>query len=316
MSSRFGGLAIFISSLMLIVITWLTSDYHEQLISLESKIILISGATACFLLGLIEDFKNNSLSPKFRLCCELVIFAIIITSLPFLVPKAFGFAPLDIILNVPMIGWLATIIFCVGFLNSVNMGDGANGLVPGVMSIAFGIFYLETNDYFYAIMLTSCSIFTIFNVLSGRIFIGDAGSYGLGALIALIALDLFSKGIFSAPFLACLFMYPCVELLFTLIRRYLSGLSLFKPDMEHLHCRLFPFFQRHLKSKTFANSLTGLTITGFSSGLTFLGYLQAWLPLESNNWFWLFIIQCSIYGILHYLLGSKVFTSQILMRNE
>lgn len=314
-SSRLGGLAIFLSNLILMLIAWLASQYDEQLISFESNLVLIFGVLGCFMLGLIEDLKNNVLRPIVRLAFELIIFGVILIYLPFLVPKTFGFAPLDIIFGVPILGWLATLIFCVGFLNSVNMGDGANGLIPGIMSIAFGIFYLETNDYLYAIMLTSCSIFAIFNILSGRIFIGDAGSYGLGALIGIVGLNFFAKGIFSAPFLACLLMYPCVEFLFTLIRRYASGVSLLNPDMKHLHCLLFPFFKKYLRSKTFANSLTGLTITGFSSGLTLLGYFLNWWPITSNAWVWLFLIQCSIYGVLLYLLGLRPFASRIITSN-
>ena len=42
---------------------------------------------------------------------------------------------------------LVTVIFCVGFINSINMADGANGLMAGVMTIAFGLFYVSTGEF-------------------------------------------------------------------------------------------------------------------------------------------------------------------------
>ena len=133
-----------------------------------------------------------------------MIFALLISYRPELIPLDLGVWGLDALMAAPIMGWLLTVIFCVGFINAVNMADGANGLMPGILAIAFSLFFAETGFLVYAALMTSCGLFTIFNVISGRIFLGDAGSYGLGAALVLSGLFLFSEGVFSAPFLAVL----------------------------------------------------------------------------------------------------------------
>ena len=77
-------------------------------------------------------------------------------------------------LDKAIIGWIITLVFCVGFVNAVNMADGANGLIPGIVTVSLTIFYMEVGSATYAIFLTTCGLFTIFNVISGRLFLGDA----------------------------------------------------------------------------------------------------------------------------------------------
>lgn len=119
----------------------------------------------CGFLGLAEDLRNNYLSPRFRLYAEFVVFSITIGLWPILIPLDLGVSGLDSLMGLPLIGWMLTVIFCVGFVNSINMADGANGLMAG--------------------MMTACAVFTIFNMISGRLFLGDAGAYGLGASLAI-----------------------------------------------------------------------------------------------------------------------------------
>jgi UDP-N-acetylmuramyl pentapeptide phosphotransferase/UDP-N-acetylglucosamine-1-phosphate transferase len=56
------------------------------------------------------------------------------------------------------------------------MTDGANRLILGIMTIAYSLFYLNTGEFFYAAMMAAYALFTIFNVISGRLFFGDTGA--------------------------------------------------------------------------------------------------------------------------------------------
>ena len=175
------------------------------------------------LLGLVEDLRNNYLTPMFRLCCKTLIFALVIGLWPFLIPVDIGVPIISELMALPIIGWVLTVVFCVGFINAINMADGANGLIPGVLTICFSVFYMETGGFVYATLMTSCALFTIFNLISGRLFLGDAGAYGLGAALALSGLFLFSEGVFSASYLAVMFAYPCLDILVSLARRRITG---------------------------------------------------------------------------------------------
>jgi len=303
-ASRLGGAAIFASWLGLLVAGYF-SDYFGDASGGPAGPYWVDwlAVGCCALLGLVEDLHNNYLSPRFRLYAEFGIFAVTIAVWPLLIPVDLGIPGLDALMGLPLVGWLLTVIFCVGFVNSINMADGANGLMAGVMTIAFSLFYVSTGEFVYAAMMTACAVFTIFNVISGRLFLGDAGAYGLGASLAISGLYLFYENVFSAAFLACLFAYPCIDFIMTLARRYRAGRSIFLPDNDHLHNRIHYHFQRWLPSKTLANSMTGGLVVASSSGLTAAGYIYQWWPVTSDLWAWLFLFQCIGYWTVFYLTG-------------
>jgi UDP-N-acetylmuramyl pentapeptide phosphotransferase/UDP-N-acetylglucosamine-1-phosphate transferase len=315
-ASRLGGLAIFISWLGLML-----AGYYNGYLGGKSGgpagpyWIDWFAVGCCAVLGLAEDLRNNMLSPRFRLFAELAIFAIAIAFWPLLIPIDFGLPGLDALMAVPVIGWFLTVVFCVGFINAVNMSDGANGLMPGIMTIAYSLFYLNTGEFVYAAMMTACGLFTLFNVISGRLFLGDTGAYGLGASLAISALYLFSQDVFSAAFLACLFAYPCIDFVVTLIRRYRAGRSIFLPDNDHLHNRIHYHFQQWLPSKTLANSMTGVLVVASSSGLALAGYLNQWWLVTSHLWGWVFLFQWVGYGVVFYLTGLNRSNSQYVVAN-
>ena len=303
-ASRLGGAAIFASWLGLSVAGYF-SDYFGDVSGGPAGPYWVDwiAVGCCAFLGLVEDLHNNYLSPRFRLYAEFGIFAVTIAVWPLLIPVDLGISGLDALMGLPLVGWLLTVIFCVGFVNSINMADGANGLMAGVMTIAFSLFYVSTGEFVYAAMMTACAVFTIFNVISGRLFLGDAGAYGLGASLAISGLYLFYDNVFSAAFLACLFAYPCIDFIMTLARRYRAGRSIFLPDNDHLHNRIHYHFQRWLPSKTLANSMTGGLVVASSSGLTAAGYIYQWWPVTSDLWAWLFLFQCIGYWTVFYLTG-------------
>jgi UDP-N-acetylmuramyl pentapeptide phosphotransferase/UDP-N-acetylglucosamine-1-phosphate transferase len=254
-------------------------------------------------LGLVEDLRNDYLTPRFRLRAELVIFAMLLAFFPALIPLDLGVWGLDTLMALPVIGWLLTVVFCVGFINATNMSDGANGLIPGILTISFSLFYAETGSLVHAALMTSCGLFTIFNVISGRLFLGDTGSYGLGAILVLSGLYFYERGVFSASFLAVLLAYPCIDFLMTLARRSWQGRSIFLPDNDHLHNRLYFQLHKRLGSAMLANSLTGGAVVASTSGVALMGALWDWLPVTSSLWALVFALQCAAYALCFYLSG-------------
>ena len=265
---------------------------------------------ACMMIGLADDLKSNLMSPTFRLLSTVVIFSLCLGLWPSLIPRSLGVPVLDTLLAMPFVGWAITVVFCIGFVNAINMADGANGLMPGTLTLAFVAFYLETGLLSYAVLMTSCGLFAIFNVISGRLFLGDAGAYGLGSVLVISGLYLYSEGIFSAAFLAVLFAYPCIDILVTVTRRRIKGRSILLPDNDHLHNRLHFHCQRWFRSKTLANSMTGVLIVSCSSGLALLGFTQDWWSPTSNQWAWVFLVQCSMYLLAFVVTGVSRPSSQ------
>ncbi len=302
-ASRLGGAAVVACTVGLVAV----GAYSGLINSKGAPLVLqLSGwlaIIACASLGLVEDLRNDYLTPKFRLLAELVIFAMLLAFRPDLIPLDLGVWGLDTLMALPAIGGLLTVVFCVGFINAINMSDGANGLIPGILTISFSIFYAETGAFVYACLMTSCGLFTIFNIISGRLFLGDAGSYGLGAALGLSGLFLYSKGVFSASFLAVLLAYPCIDFMTALMRRASQGRSIFLPDNDHLHNRIYFHFKKRFFSSTLANSLTGGVIVMATSGVALVGDLLGWLPVTSQLWALVFIGQCMVYCLVFYLTG-------------
>ncbi len=311
-ASRLGGAAIFGFSAVLYIY-----GAYTGLISFDntpsSPLIAWVTVFVCMSLGLIDDLKSNLLSPKVRLICIVVVFSLCLGLVPTLIPDNLGILGIDHLLAVPILGWLITILFCTGFVNAVNMADGANGLIPGTLSIAFLLFYMETNFPIYAILLTTCSLFTVFNIISGRLFLGDAGAYGLGSVLVLNGLYLFSEKVFSASFLAVLFAYPCIDIVVTVLRRGLKGRSIMLPDNDHLHNRIYFHCHRWFGSRTLANSVTGVLIVSFSSGIALFGYTIELWPVNSFYWAGIFLLQFILYCLAFLCAGLSRSSSQYVV---
>jgi len=311
-SSRLGGLAVFMVAIVLIVCGALidpqrmaadisrTGTYHLWFISL----------IVCALMGLSEDLRNNFLTPRVRLISKFAVIAAMAFYWPQIIPTSIGVYGVDFLLQSPLIGLILVTIFLVGFINAINMADGANGLVPGVVVCATLIFSLQTNRMVDESIFLAFAAFLLFNVISGRLFLGDMGTYGAGCMLGLYGLIFFNEGVFSLSFLAALFAYPCLDFLVSISRRLAAGESAFLPDNNHLHNRLYFHVAKRLGDGVHANSVTGLLIASCTSGVVLLGYLQNWWPVTSNSWIVIFIGEILAYALVLHLCDRAQVVSQ------
>jgi UDP-N-acetylmuramyl pentapeptide phosphotransferase/UDP-N-acetylglucosamine-1-phosphate transferase len=170
----------------------------------------------------------------------------------------------------------------VAVANGMNLIDGVNGLCGAVaLSILSALLFLsyKTND---AVMLSTIfSVililipFVIFNYPYGKIFLGDLGAYSLGLIISMLTIILFGRHPEISPWGAVLILiYPATEVVFSLLRRAMKGVSIYHADIAHLHLKFFHFFRPQPSYKKIANAL----VTPILSPL--------WLfPLIAISWF-------------------------------
>jgi len=303
-SSRFGGLLVFIGVVAFVCTSLALSGSEIGSTSLDFSpyfrgyewVALLAGG-----LGLWEDYTKR-LSAKFRL--QLLFF--IVASYYLIFPSAL---PTDVFpsyyphfLNHPVVVGLGVTVCVVGFINAGNIADGANGLLSCIAMAVFLIAYMETGALIYIALLASVFVFAIFNMSTGLMFLGDFGSYGLSALMALVCVDLYSQGGSSLWFYACLLGYPSVELIRVVVARWRRGASPMTADNNHLHNRLFSKFKMMGLSPLIANSFTGLTLSLLSTLLPLVGYLSGVIPIDSMIWGFIFLV----YSVLHVLLFDKI----------
>ncbi|WP_042354028.1 glycosyltransferase family 4 protein [Bacillus rubiinfantis] len=227
---RLGGLAIYISFLLGIIILQPSSSYHAAIV-VGGVIILVT--------GILDDIFELSAKVKFIMqigAALVVVFwggvQVQFINLPFNGYLEFG----D--LSIPI-----TILWIVGVTNAINLIDGLDGLAAGVSAIALititGMAVVMGNAYVVAmgvILIASTTGFLKYNFYPAKIFMGDSGALFLGYMISVLALLGF-KNITIISFVVPIIILgvPISDTLFAIIRRLYNKNPLSAPDKSHLH---------------------------------------------------------------------------------
>ncbi|MFA5211005.1 MAG: phospho-N-acetylmuramoyl-pentapeptide-transferase [Patescibacteria group bacterium] len=144
------------------------------------------------------------------------------------------------------IGWfiIPLIIFFVMFTaNAVNVADGMDGLAGGALIITFLALTLISclEGYPEMAILNSTTAgalaaYTYFNIKPARFQMGDVGSLGLGALLAINAIVI-NKMLFL-PFFAFIFFIELLSVILQVFGRIFLGKRIFKMAPLHYHFAL------------------------------------------------------------------------------
>jgi len=143
-------------------------------------------------------------------------------------------------------GPLLTAFWIVAFMNAFNFMDGLNGMAAAAAAVggaacaaAASAAGAETAALVYGVAALAALGFAPFNILGGRIFLGDNGSQPLAFLLAaaapLAARDGPGFGTAFAPIVFAPFLF---DVLYTLVRRARRGARLSEAHKEHLYQRL------------------------------------------------------------------------------
>lgn len=112
------------------------------------------------------------------------------------------------------VGWLIIPIFAFAVVatgNAVNISDGLDGLAGGLLTISYGAFGVIALFQGHVILAGFC--FTVvgallsyvwFNIHPARFFMGDVGSFSLGAALGVVAM--LTNTLFLLPIIGALFV--------------------------------------------------------------------------------------------------------------
>lgn len=127
--------------------------------------------------------------------------------------------------------------------NAVNIADGMDGLAGGSLIITFSALTLLSwiNGFGEVAVLNAVTVgalvsYTYFNIKPARFMMGDVGSLGLGALLAVNALAI--GEISSLLFLGFIFYLEAITVILQVSSRYLLGRKLFRMAPLHHHMEL------------------------------------------------------------------------------
>ena len=298
-SSRLGGVAVVLgAAVFFVTLHWPGHQWAASLTD-PSKLMLPSYAWAVLLIALVGLWDDLAVqfSAPIRLLLVLSIACWAMFSDPGLMPPGV-YAWIPELFNQPVWLTIAGALVVAGFVNAGNMADGANGLLASIALVFFGVAYWLTPTGYYWSAILALSVFLIVNVTTGRIFLGDFGSYAVSASVAFSGLALYAAGNVSIWLLGSLLAYPCHELVRVTVSRLLKKQSPLQAGNDHLHNRLFAYFRSKVGNQVVANSLTGCTIGLLSAVvpgvLAVTGTVDA---SDSQAWLTYFLA----YAVLHLL---------------
>ncbi len=242
-----GGLAIFCSVCVTFaaIVLWDRYDGEGLLGTLGGQWRVLFGAAGCLMLvGLVDD--AFSLRGRQKLLLQILIVVAVVGSGT--VVNAIGLFGYDIQLGV--LAFPLTVVWLLASINALNLIDGADGMAStagAVISGGLAIMCLQTGSPLGAVVAAAvCGSllgFLFFNRPPATIYLGDAGSMTIGLFIGVLAIWGSIKGstVFSvAPLLAL--SVPLFDSVIAILRRVLTGRSIYATDRAHLHHRLLDKF--------------------------------------------------------------------------
>ncbi len=141
------------------------------------------------------------------------------------------------------LGWLIVPLFAfvvVSVSNAVNISDGLDGLAGGLAAtsfMSFGIIALLQGNYgisaFCFTVVGALLSYLWFNVFPARFFMGDVGSFALGATLGVIAM--LTDTFFLIPVIGFMFVIEVGSSLIQILSKKFLGKKIFVSAPIHHH---------------------------------------------------------------------------------
>ena len=207
------------------------------------------GGTVAFAVGFIDDFiksRGGDLAawPKFlgQILAASLLFSAGVKVQFLTNPFSGGLVYLPYFISLAV-----TVAWVVGVTNLINFMDGLDGLACGLVNIAALTMAVvsysmgqPTTLLVSLVLVGVTSAFFRVNFNPARMFMGDAGAYFLGFMLAAVSVE----GAFKSATLVGLLIpivvlgLPIADTVFNIVRRFLSGKPVYMADKGHTHHRL------------------------------------------------------------------------------
>lgn len=284
---RGGGVAPALGALVAIAVT--TS------VPATGRAAIVVAAAGLGLIGLIEDLVG--ISALLRLAVQFLAAAV---AAPFAFHAMTGGVPWRVVFALAVVVWL------VAYVNAYNFMDGIDG-ISVAQAVGAGITWFLVGRYVDSRILAAGGIivagaalgFGPFNVPRARMFLGDVGSYFIGAWLATVAVLGLGAGMPVEAVLAPLALYMA-DTGTTLLRRVLRGERWYLPHRDHAYQRLTDGGWSHVRASglvaaciALCGALGAVSVVGATSArvaadagivVVVVGYLLAprWLARNAD----------------------------------
>ncbi len=247
-----GGLAVFLAAAITFAVEYLSSTGLRGLLQMEAPYLsgLLLAGTGIVILGLIDD--RFGMAGRYKLLGQFAASMVVIAAgLKIHSFSLFGY-PIELgMMSIPF-----TVFWLLGAINALNLLDGIDGLATTIgiilcatiagMALFIGQFAVAIVA---AVFVGSLIGFLFFNFPPAKIFLGDAGSMLIGLVVGALAIGGSLKSTATVALAAPLAIWalPMFDSLAAILRRKLSGRSIYATDRGHLHHRLMELFGKNTK---------------------------------------------------------------------
>jgi len=206
-----GGIVFIVAALISYAGVSVIKFYRHDVFSYEG-IFIVSVFLMCGLIGFIDDYMSLKKQRSLGLRGWVKMLLLVIVCIYFFLVAKYVIN-LDTTISIPLTGlkfqlgdwyYIIPAIIIISTTNAVNLTDGLDGLAAGSSSIVLAIFcfiaFLEwtISNVLFGIdiavicgaTIAACAAFLWWNTAPAEIFMGDTGSFGLGGLIAAVAIVL------------------------------------------------------------------------------------------------------------------------------
>lgn len=272
---RIGGIGI-VTALVGALLIGSHGNLHVPMVLFSFSLVPV------FLAGLAEDI-GRGISPRARLVAAALSSMIAITLLQVWIPRS-DVPGLDALLTFTPFAILVTVLWGAGLCHAFNLIDGLNGLAAGagiLTGLGLSAIALQSGDTVLAVaalgVVPAILGFLVLNWPFGKIFLGDAGAYSIGHVLAwlgvIVLVRVENVSVFAV---ALVFFWPVVETFFTIYRRIRAGRRPDQPDRLHCHQLIMRGLEISLIGRgrrNVSNPLTALLMLPFMGAPVLAGVL-------------------------------------------
>jgi len=240
-----GGVAIFLATIAVLGVVMVQDNPFQRSLwehrALSSLSVLLLASAIIVVLGLVDD--RIGLKGRNKLAGQFVAASILAYGTPDI--QSIGLFGGTIPLG--EFGIVFKVVWLLGAINALNLLDGIDGLATTigiilVTTIAVMAAMLDRTDVaIIAVVFAGALVgFMRFNFPPATIFLGDTGSMLIGLMVGTLAIQGSLKGagtvLLAAPL--AVWTIPIFDSVAAILRRKLTGRSIYATDRSHLHHRL------------------------------------------------------------------------------
>jgi UDP-GlcNAc:undecaprenyl-phosphate GlcNAc-1-phosphate transferase len=237
-----GGIAVLLSVTITLLLVWLWNTPEPNPLQGEANrlvVLLLAGSAICFL-GVVDDFGR--LRGRHKLLGQvLVASAVALSDVQVRQVQLFGLEPL----HLGPLSFPFTVFLLLGAINSLNLLDGMDGLLGTVgLIICLTLAAVAWHNESFATVCVTLALagallgFLRYNFPPASVYLGDGGSMLIGLVVGVLAIQSSLKTSVAVLQLAAplsLLTIPIFDTTAAIVRRTLTGRSIYSTDRGHIH---------------------------------------------------------------------------------